>query len=496
MAKKEVIAVLDVGKTNKKVSVFDRDLQALAVERTSVEPKDYRGIEVEDTDTILRWFREALKNLAKDHDVRAVTVTAHGATFVLLDESGGLAHPVISYTWPGGSVIQDEFYATFGDVKELHRQTGTPDIGFVNMAKVLFFVKTRLPEVWARVRHGLFYGPYFGYTLTGRRGVEPTFPGNHTYFWDYHRGHWSDVAKAMGADELFGQTLGRPWDDIGPVTPEVARECGLPGDCRVALGIHDSNANFLTYLAKGYDDFLLDSTGTWSVMMRPADSAELTDEEIEAKVFFNQDAFARPVRTSLMTSGMDYDAFRALSDLKDEGDIEAARRVVAERRLFVVPGVLSEATAFPGQPPRVIDGDKVYPLEELKREGGKPLTRLGQDFLAALNLGMAIATKRMLGHCRIGSKTTVFIEGGFAKNRTWCETLAALNPGLTFMLTGVAEGTSFGAALTGWMLADGLSLEKVGQRFELETTAVKPSDFGDIAKYEAEFLRRVQGNAV
>lgn len=486
----EVVAVLDVGKTNKKVSLYDGDLQVVGEERTSFELLDYNGIEVEDTDGIMKWFYASLRSLARDHRIRAIAVTTHGATFTLLDETGRLAHPVISYTWAGGMQVQDEFYETFGDVKELHRKTGTPDIGFVNMAKVMFFVKTRLPDVWARCRHGLFYGPFFGHELTGRMGLEPTFPGNHTYFWNFAEKTWSEVARKLGADRLFGNELRHSWESLGRVKLEIARECGLPENCEVTLGVHDSNANFLPYLAKGYTDFLLNSTGTWCVLMRPSETPYLSDEEIALKVFFNQDVCARPVRTSLMTSGMDYDAFRALTERQDSAGADVVRRVVQEKKLFVVPGVLAEATAFPGVKPRVIEEGQVHLLEDLRGQG-KPMTRLEQDYFAALNLGLAIATKKMLACCGIGNKTTVFIEGGFAKNRVYCEALAALCPDQSFVLTATKEGTAFGTALTGWMLARNESIDEVGKRFSIEQVPVARGDYGDLAAYEAAFLRHI-----
>ncbi len=486
-----VVAVLDIGKTNKKVSLYDRSFAVLREERTTVEAKEWNGIEVEDTERVLTWFRETLKAFSGEFKIRAIAITTHGATFVLLDEEGKLALPVISYTAERGAEVQQEFYDEFGSVEELHRSTGSADIGFANMAKVLYFVKTRLPEAWKKCRSALFYGPYFSYELTGVHGLEPTFPGNHSYFWDYERDGWSDVAHKLGADKLFGNKVSRPWDNLGTVKPELAEECGLPMDCKVALGIHDSNANYLPYIALGYDDFLLNSTGTWAVMMRTSDSRQLSDEEIAAKVFFNQDALGRPVRTSLITSGMDYDAFRALTAEKDEGDVEALQAVIAERSLFVVPGVLENGTAFPGQAPRVVQGETVQPLSDLQEAGGTPFTGLGQQYYAALNLGLAIATAKMLETCGIGEGTTVFIEGGFSKNASYCSLLATLCPKQQFALTSMTEGTSFGAALTGWMLADSKSLEEIGQEFTIETREVPQRNFGSVEEYRNAFLKLV-----
>ena len=482
--KSKAIVVLDVGKTNKKARLYDRSYNVLAEERATFDPKILdNGLEVEDTEGLLTWFKQALEKLSADHEIRAIAITTHGATVAFLDADGRAAHPVISYTAERGAEVQEEFYATYGDRAALHRATSTPDVGFANMAKVLYFTKTRLPDTWERVAHALFYPAYLGYELTGARGMEPTYLGNHSYLWDYSAKTWSAVGKDLGAERLFPGAFKNPWDALGPVKPEIASACGLPADCQVTLGLHDSNANLLPYLAQGYENFLLNSTGTWCVLMRPADSPKLSDAEIEAKVFFNLDAFGKPVRTLIFPAGMEYDTFRAFGAGKDESDADTVRRVAAERSLFVVPGVMPDATAFPGATPRVVAGDAVHPLTELKTSGSGALADLGQEYFGALNLSLAIATRKMLQWCDVQPGTTVFIEGGFANNRPYCELLATLCPDQKFVLTNVKEGTSFGAALSAWMLADGRSLNEIGEEFTIETTPIEARDFGDLAAY-------------
>ena len=487
--KTAAVAVLDVGKTNKKVRLYDRAFNVLAEERTTIEPYELDGLEVEDTQALLSWFREALKRLTPDYAIRAIAITTHGATCAVLDEAGALAHPVISYTAEKGAEIQEEFYETFGDRTTLHRTTCTPDVGFANVGKALFYLKTRMPEVWENCRHALLYTSYLSYELTGVMGLEPTYLGNHTYLWNFAEQEWSSVARALDADTMFPEKLSNPWDSLGAVKPGLAADCGLPADCKVTLGIHDSNANFLPYLTQGYDNFLLNSTGTWCVLMRQAASTELSDDEIAAKVFFNLDALNRPVRTCIFPAGMEYDTFRGLTDAADESDAEMVRRVVAGKSLFVIPGVLPDATAFPGATPRVVNGEDIHLLADLKERDDAPLAGLGQDYYAALNLSLAFATRKMLSRCDIGPGTTVFIEGGFANNQTYCELLAALCPDQTFVLTSMKEGTSFGAALTGWMVVEDLSLEEIGREFSIETTELARRDFGDLAGYEEAFNR-------
>lgn len=483
----EVVAVLDVGKTNKKISVYDRRFQVLGEERTTLETKERDGLEIESTPELMGWFTDALRRLTGQFDVRSIAITTHGATCALLDGSGALAYPVISYTSAKGAEVQEEFYRTFGDRKSLHRTTCSPDLGFANIGKVLYYVKTRLLEVWASCRHALFYTSYLGYELTGNMGMEPTYLGNHNCLWNFREYTWSSVAQALGADRMFPGKLSKPWDLLGAMRPGMAHACGLREDCAVTMGIHDSNANFLPYLAQGHKDFILNSTGTWCVVMRQAPNPELTDEEITAKVFYNLDAFGKPLKTSIFPAGLEYDTFRQFTDARDADDREAAQDVIAKRELFVVPGVLPDAAPFPGATPRVVDRGRSYLLRDLEKDQGKPMAELGQAYYAALNLSLAFATRDCLRRCGAQRGTKVFIEGGFAKNKIYCELLAALCPDCTIALTSLKEGTSFGAALTGWMCAEGLSLDAIGREFSIETSEVPRQYFGDLQAYEDTF---------
>ena len=301
--KPTAVAVLDVGKTNKKLRIYDRIFEVLHEARTTIETGDYNGVETDGADELLAWFRSALAECADRFDIRTIAITTHGATCALLDGDGKLAHPVISYTAPCGAAVQEEFYEVYGDRRSLHKETSSADFGFANIAKVLFYVKTRLPEVWEQVRHVLFYDSYLGYELTGELGSESTYLGNHSYLWRYKEGAWSSAARALGADKLFPERLSNSWESLGTVKPEIARECGIPADCPVTCGIHDSNANYLPYLAKGHRDFILNSTGTWCVAMKQASAPELSDAEIDAKLFFNMDATGQPVLTALFPGG-------------------------------------------------------------------------------------------------------------------------------------------------------------------------------------------------
>jgi sugar (pentulose or hexulose) kinase len=268
---------------------------------------------------------------------------------------------------------------------------------------------------------------------------------------------------------------------------EIVEDCGLGNTCPVTMGIHDSNANLVPYLAKGFKDFVLNSTGTWCVGMRQSQTADFTDDEIRAKVLYNLDAFGKPLKTSIFPAGMEYDTFRGFTAEKDAGDFAAVRDVVARKDTFVIPGVLPDATAFPGATARVVSQGKVHTLDDLGEDPGKPMSSLGQTYFAALDLSLALATRQMLERCGAQPGTTVFVEGGFANNPIYCSTLAALCPDNPIALTSMKEGTSFGAAVTAWMAAEQCSLDAVGQDFGIETETIEVENFGDLDGYASAF---------
>ena len=482
------VLVLDVGKTHKKVALYDRDFRVLAEERRYFGTADWQGIEVEQTGEVLAWQRERLRAFAKDFDIRSISVTAHGATLALLEESGELAMPVVSYTASVGHDVQDEFYELYGTREALLRETGSADIGFCNMAKVLHYVRTRRPDVWERCRHGLFYASYFAYELSGVMAMEPTFIGNHSYLWDFSTNDWSRIARDLGADQLFAKPVQDSWAALGPLREDWARDCGIDSKCVVAAGIHDSNANLLPYLAREQSDFLLASTGTWCVLMRPTDAPRLTDEQVEANVFFNLSAFRQPVLTGLLPTGMEYETFASFSAHSDAQDVGALEQLVSASDVFIVPGTLPDVPLFPGATPGLRIGERAYSLDQLRNgDAADEITRLGQRYFAALNISLALATKRALAPLNAPKDSTIYIDGGFATNAVYCRLLATLCPEHRWVLTQNKEGTSFGAALTGWAAAERAHPGELSTRFGFEISIVDPLRVPTLPKYVERF---------
>src|SRR5690242_2790323 len=95
-----VIAIFDIGKTNKKLLLFDEQYNVVYELSTQLaETKDEDGDPCEDVQALTHWVLEQFKIFCNDkrYLVKAVNVSAYGASFVYLDENGKVLTPLYNY---------------------------------------------------------------------------------------------------------------------------------------------------------------------------------------------------------------------------------------------------------------------------------------------------------------------------------------------------------------------------------------------------------------
>jgi sugar (pentulose or hexulose) kinase len=457
-------------------------------------------VRLEDTGAIQRWILEQLSRFAARYPIRALSVSTHGATFGCVDGEGNLAVPVVSYTTEPGEAFHQAFYRQVGGSDDLQRSTATPCLSaLLNVAQGIYFVQRRYPERFARTRAILGYPQYFGCFLTGGIGAEPTYTGCHGYLWDFRRGRWSEVAEKLGILDRLPPRLQSPWEMLGRIRPEIAARTGLSPGTQVTLGIHDSNAALLPYLLKHGSRFVLNSTGTWCVVMRPAEEVAFQPEEIGKVVFYNLDAFGRPVKTSIFMAGIEYDTYTALirrisgASQAPPFDLERYRRIVAERRLFILPGVARGTGQFPDSTPRIVEGERVTPLEAVQAGGEVPaLLRDPAAAYAVLNLSLAVQTRVAL--LRAGARddgTPIFTEGGFRRNEDYNRLVQAFFPRSEAFLTNLEEASAFGAALLAKVALERRDIRELGTGFEVERRQVTPCRLDGLEAYGEALLARL-----
>jgi L-fuculokinase len=482
------VAVIDIGMTNKKVAVYDSSLRVAASRSRTFEPIMIDGLPTHDLAGMEEWFLDQLGCVAREFLIRAIAVTAHGATFVCVGPDGKPCAPCVLYTYEPGQAFQRRFYDLAGDPGELQAVTGTPVFSaMINAGKGLFFLRERFPEEFARTESVLALPQYWGLRLTGKAGAEGTYIANHTYLWDWVRDRYSFVAGALGVAGKLPPRLLRPWDTLGHITPEVAKATGLSPDTVVTLGIHDSNASLLPHLAaSGERDFVLNSTGTWCVLMHPQESYGFEPGEIGKVVFFNRSAYRKPVKTAIFLGGQEYEAWSGLiaktaGAAAGDSDPAAYRELFKAGSAFILPEIVPGSGQFPGSRARAVEDGKAYSFQDIDSGRAVPaFLRNPRVAMAALNASLAIQTQVALGRAGLKPGAGVYTEGGFRKNAGYNALVASALPDNPVSLTDICEATSFGAAMTAVAALEGVEPGDLGERFKVDYRSVAPLPEADV----------------
>ena len=297
----------------------------------------------------------------------------------------------------------------------------------------LFWQEAVLPEAFARVATILPWGQYFALRLGGRAVSEVTALGAQTHLWDVRAQHFSSLARGRGWDRRFAP-LARAWEEIGTLEPRF-RGGGFRGRGRVLAGIHDSNANYLRYLAAGLTPFTLLSSGTWIIGFDT--EAEIAGLDPRRDTATNSDIFGRPVACCRFMGG------RELEILSEGAPADAATPAVVRdlvaRGSYALPSFTDSGGPLPGHGGRG------------RIEG--PAPRSPAERAALAGLYCALMTSESLDV--LGARSRILVDGPFAENAVFLGLLAALRPAQSVLAARAGEGTAAGAALLAAIGSDG-----------------------------------------
>src|SRR6476620_12717660 len=129
MSKIPVIAIFDIGKTNKKRLLFNQQYQVISEESIQFEETvDEDGFPCDDIVRLTDWIRKSFDQLLADTtvEVKAVNFSGYGASFVFLDKDDNLIPPLYNYLKPLDAALQAAFYNKYGGESSFSLQTASP----------------------------------------------------------------------------------------------------------------------------------------------------------------------------------------------------------------------------------------------------------------------------------------------------------------------------------------------------------------------------------
>jgi len=259
----EVTAVFDIGKTNKKFFLFDKNYQEVFKEYTRFEEiRDDEGFPADNLEAIEQWLKTTFAAIlnTKKFKVHTINFSSYGASFVLIDKNGKRVTPLYNYTKPFPDELLKQFYEKHGNSLKIAKETSSPPLGMLNSGLQLYWLKYAKPEEFKQIKHALHLPQYLSWLFTGLPLSEYTSIGCHTGLWDFEKGDYHDWVYAEEIDRILPTIV----DTDTSINMDY-----LGNQMKIGVGIHDSSAALLPYLNVAKNPFLLISTGTWSIALNP-----------------------------------------------------------------------------------------------------------------------------------------------------------------------------------------------------------------------------------
>jgi L-fuculokinase len=416
-----VVAIFDMGKTNKKLLLFDEQYRIVSEQSESFpSARDEDGDECEDLATVTGWVRESLARVManRDHEynIRAVNFSAYGASFVHVGADGEPVAPLYNYLKAYPEALKRRFYETYGGEVALSMLTASPVLGSLNSGMQLYRIKWEQPELFARIRYSLHLPQYLSYLVTGKAVSEITSIGCHTNLWNFPQHNYHEWVYREGLIEKLASIV-----PSGIVTDI--------GGISVGVGLHDSSAALIPYVQSFRDPWVLISTGTWCITMNPFNDSPLTAAELEQDCLCYMSFEGLPMKASRLFAGYEHERqVRRLADHFQRSPAAAA------------------AVQFDRDCVRMLRAGK-----ELRAAGdaGDPAS-FGSFEQAYHWLVMDIMDRQVRSTNLVLQETGVrriFVDGGFGKNEVYMHLLAQAFPEMEVYAATIPQATAMGAAL-------------------------------------------------
>lgn len=428
----KVIAIFDVGKTNKKVLLFDESYKLVYEESKQLdEITDEDGFPCEDVLALTQWLKDAFGKLARDKifEIKAVNFSAYGASFVYLDDELKVIPPLYNYLKPYPPALQKKFYADHGGESIVARQTASPVLGHLNSGMQLYRLKYEKTGTFEKIKWALHLPQYLSYVLCSAINADITSIGCHTNLWDFQYDKYHQWVNEENIDSKF---------------PGIKRCTDIagysPGNVPTGAGLHDSSAALIPYLASFQEPFILLSTGTWCISLNPFNHSQLTNNELNQDCLCYLSYEGKPVKASRLFAGYEHEqqVKRMSSHFTKPYDYFTTVACSTEILNSLKPAINKMKMADD----KVMVSQSAFADRDLN--DFKNYEEAYHQLIADIISQQIKSTNLVL---RGTAVKRIFVDGGFSKNAIYMYLLAEAFPSIEVYAASVAQASALGAAL-------------------------------------------------
>lgn len=395
------------------------------------EIKDEDDQPCENIMAITDWVKKTLSDLYLDQAIslKAINVSAYGASFVNIGKNSELITPLYNYLRPYPEKLKNRFYETYGGELKFSMETASPVLGNLNSGMQLYWLKHERAKFFKTISCSLHLPQYISHVITGKRHTDITSIGCHTNLWNFYSESYHAWVYREGIDSKMAPMLRS--DDV--VRTEALN---IP----VGGGLHDSSAALIPYLMTFQEPFVLVSTGTWCISLNPFNHMPLTEEELKKDCLCYLSFKGTPVKASRLFSGHEHETqtrkIAAHFNLSQDffKSIDFTRDKLSQLKSPVMPA------KHAGD--RIGLGNSVFESRDLKdfSTGEEAYYQLMYDIIAMQKASIELVLRN-------SPVNKIFVDGGFSKNSLFMNMLARAFPEKEIYGAAIAQSTSLGAAL-------------------------------------------------
>lgn len=427
MKKLPVMLIFDIGKTNKKLLLFDEDYHV--VHETSIqlnETTDEDNFPCEDVLALTHWMKDSFNIIAQDNrfNIRAINFSGYGASFVLLDEKLKPILPLYNYLKPYPEQLQQQFYNTYGGQSLITKQTASPVLGSLNSGMQLYLLKYERPEIFKKIKYALHLPQYLSFIFTGKVYSEVTSIGCHTHLWNFQQQQYHKWVIKEGVDTL-----------LPPIVNSNTIGGYINKNILVGVGLHDSSAALIPYHSSFTEPFVLLSTGTWCISLNPFNHTSLSDEELKNDCLMYLSYKGEAIKASRLFAGHEFN--------------EQVNRIAtyfhqSKEKYF---SLLFDKKILD----KCIKYERQKRMEnQLKSFQQRNLSEFENDVEAYYQLLINLVTVQVASTqliLKVSPVKKLFVDGGFSSNVLFMKLLADSFPQMSVYAAEVPQAAALGAAL-------------------------------------------------
>ena len=441
VSSKKLNIVLDIGKTNVKLTFVDSIDNKTIKFFTTKQKNIYRhGIKILNSNSIFEWALKKITYIGRKHNLDKFVCTAHGTSIALIsyDDKELLACTDYEYKF-------DKLFNSYKKIAPKFNESFSPFLeNGLNIGQQIYYLYKKKQKLIKETKYILNYPQYIVWKLTSGFSSEISYVGCHTHLWDFKRNKLSSFVKKIKLEKKFPK-IRKAWDTIGQ------RKIG-ESNLKIINGIHDSNASYLYFKNSDIKNFTLVSTGTWYIIFNQKTPLKNLNPSLD--MLANIDVFGKPVPTMRFMGGREYDHLMGVFKISNK---TRAIKDFSFHDYLIYPSYASG--------------------------GGFSINKINIGFYEGLNKGqiyylICLYISFVINFClnQMKSSNTIILDGPITKNITIMKILSSLRKKQIVLKNKREIGTTLGAT----------NLFNIKKKNKLQTVVIK--------KYQNQSLQAIYKN--